>query len=148
MPSINASSPSDVFPIEAIEALRRTRPWILFLAIITTIGAFGAVVYAIYFALMAGEHHLASTIYGSIVDRLIAEVTLLGILPTLLAVMQFRFVAQLSTLAAAVKSQESVNIEKICRRQLQLWSTLAIVFGGMLAFNLFHLIELAAHTNW
>lgn len=148
MSSINTSSSVDVLPNEAVEALRRTRPWMLFMAIVAMIGALGSIIYGLYFALIIREDHFASVIGGSFPERLVAEVMLFGLLQALLAVMQFRFAAGLSRLSATEDSQSSVDVEQICRRQQQLWATLTVVMGAYVAFGLFHLVGLAAHTAW
>lgn len=147
MSSIDASTPVDIFPNEAIEEFQKTRPWILFIAIVTMISAIVAVTFDLFMVLIIMDSHFASILRGAHLDRLIIEGIFSGSLLALLSIMQFRFATRISKLFVSENDQRIVDVEHLCRRQLQLWTTLAIIFAFSVTINLFSLIELAAHTT-
>lgn len=148
MSPIKLTSPADVFPKEAIQALRRTGPWLLFVAIITTIVAVASLCFSFYFSIMPSKANALSYMAGSQTESSVALLIIYGLLEALLAVMMFRAAYRLPSLSVFDTSQLSIDLDQICRRQLQLWATLAIFSGIGLATGLFYLIEFASHTAW
>lgn len=148
MSSVTEVLSGDAFPPEAIEAFRRTRPWLLFVAIATAILAAATLSMCSFFVLMISKAQNVSNEVGPLLFFMLAEFMFVGFLEAILATLQFRFAAGLSTLAATEARQASAGLDLVCRRQLQLWAGIAIFSGVGLILGLIYLVELAAHAPW
>lgn len=145
MSSIESPSGKDAFPPHAIEAMRRTRPWLLFLAIITALSAAMGLLAVPYLAWMT-TRLAALPLERAAIGHVLLPMIVLALLEGALAFMQFRLAWRLPSLDGSDPAKLPENVEQVCRRQMQLWATLAILSGAGLAAGLYYLVELAAST--
>lgn len=136
-PESAGPGPATVATSKAIQAFQGTRPWLLLLAVLTTLGSLVSVLGGLIYLLLPTLHKPALAIIELVLAAGEAA----------FAILFYRFAAAILRLRDVGPEKAAIEFERVCRRQLSLWAAIGIAAVLILLVSAIDLVTFATQMR-